>query len=133
MRMRGLINKLSAYSHRIFLIDGTGALITAVLLFFVVRPTTGCFSELSPRIDQLATAALVFSFYSFSCFFFAGKRWRLLLGIICAANVVYCLCTAWTVARFSERISPLALVYFSVEITVILALGFAELQLLRKR
>lgn len=129
--MRNLIKILSAHPHRIFLIDAAGALLTSGLLFFLVLPWNAHFNLPEGTLSLLAFGAVIVSTFSFISYFLSAKSWPIFLRIVCAMNILYCTATASTIFMNRNRASDLAILYFSIEILIILALCFVELQLIR--
>jgi hypothetical protein len=115
--------------RKIFLIDGIGALLTATLLYALIRTHTDWFGVLPSACVQLAAVAFVFSVYSFSCYFLARGKWRIFLKIIATANILYCITTIVMLTGFHERLTGLAYVYFSLECGIITGLSIAEYRL----
>lgn len=115
--------------QNIFLIDGIGALVSALILGIVLP----YFEVGLPKatLVVLSLTALVFGIYSLGCFFFrkSGRAW---LKVIIASNLLYCLATALIVGYFYGLLTGLAASYFLVEIMLILVLVCLELRILRQ-
>lgn len=114
--------------RRLFLLDGLGACVTAMLLAGILIPFQEFFGMPLSALKILLLVALVFAFYSLSCFFFLKKNWQIFLRIIAIANSLYCCLTAFFVIFYFERLTVLGLCYFLVEMVLILSLDFLEMK-----
>jgi hypothetical protein len=124
--------KWSLTPKRLFLLDGLGAFVTAMLLAGILIPFQDFFGMPLLALEILLLFALVFACYSFSCFFFLKKNWQVFLRIIATANGLYCCLTAFFVICYFERLTVLGLCYFLVEMVVILSLVFLEMKTAHK-
>lgn len=116
----------------IFLVDGLGALLTALLLFLILRPFNNHFGMPKITLIYLSIIALIFAFYSITCFFLLIENWKPFLKIISIANLLYCALTFVLLIRYHQSITILGVAYFSGEILVICGLTFLELKICRK-
>lgn len=114
------------FSHRIFLIDGAGALISAGLMKYLIAPFQEWFGMPSSVAHALAVIAILFSIYSIACYFFRVKRWAVLLKIIASLNMLYCLLVFASVVYFFSSVTTLGVVYFLGEIVIIMLLALWE-------
>ncbi|WP_460943173.1 hypothetical protein [Spirosoma daeguense] len=122
-----------AESKRIFLIDGIGAFITAFFLVAVLARLESNFG-LSPKLLYvLASIASLFALYSLSCYVLPIRNWRKYVAIISVANLLYCLLTASLVIYHYNNLTILGLLYFTLEILIILGLVHLERKLLSQR
>ncbi len=84
-RSRGRLNE-----RNIFLLDGTGALVTAGLTGILLPTFPAWHGIPAPILYPLASLGLVYSIYSLSCYFGSRPvRGWMLEGII-GANLAYC-------------------------------------------
>ena len=113
---------------RLFLLDVLGACVTAMLLAGILIPFQEFFGLPLSALEVLLLFAVVFAFYSLSCFFFLKKNWQIFLRIIATANGLYCCLTAFFVIFYFERLTVLGLCYFLVEMMIILSLVFLEMK-----
>jgi len=129
--MKENLKQFIAVPKNIFLIDAFGAILTAFLLFFVLK-TFNTFLGLSKTtLEYLSLLAVIFSVYSFSCFFLIINNWKSYLKIICIANVFYCLLTIGIIIYYYQSISVFGIAYFFGEIVVIAGLVFLEIRTIR--
>ena len=98
---------------RLFLLDGLGACVTAMLLAGILIPFQEFFGLPLSALEVLLLFAVVFAFYSLSC---------------ATANGLYCCLTAFFVIFYFERLTVLGLCYFLVEMMIILSLVFLEMK-----
>lgn len=113
------INQLIAQPKRIFLIDGLGAMLSAVLLIAVLARFEDLFGMPQKTLSFLSGIACFFAVYSISCSFFVIERWKVYLKIIMLANAGYCLLTIGLMIYFFQSLTILGLAYFIAEISVI--------------
>ena len=126
-----LIERLVRSPRTLFLVDGVGALVTA-LLVGVVLPTLGeHIGTPRPVLWALALTAAVFAAYSLTCAATRPKRWPGYLRGIALANAGYCLVTAALLIRFTAALHVLDWLYFVGEIVVVWALVTLELRVVR--
>lgn len=120
----------NASVRRLFLVDGIGALTSAVMLGLVLTTWEPFFGMPSRVLVPLALAAVVFAAYSLTC-----HRRNLgppfLLGIA-MANTAYCGVTLALVVAHRASLTTLGLAYFVGEVLVILALVAAEFDAVRR-
>lgn len=126
------IKRISTNHKNIFLLDAFGALLTAFLLFFVLRTFSTFFGLSKTTLEYLSLLAVIFSIYSFSCFFLLNNNWKSYLKIICIANMLYCLLTFEIILYYYQNISVFGIAYFFGEILVIAGLVFLEIRIIKK-
>ena len=129
--MKENLKQFIAVPKNIFLIDAFGAILTAFLLFFVLRTFNTFFGLSKTTLEYLSLLAVFFSVYSFSCFFLIINNWKSYLKIICIANVFYCLLTIGIIIYYYQSISVFGIAYFFGEIVVIAGLVFLEIRTIR--
>ncbi|MDF2454745.1 MAG: tetratricopeptide repeat protein [Cytophagaceae bacterium] len=107
----------------LFLLDGFGALVSIFFLLFILATFDSWFNDI---LDMLSLIAMLYSIYSFSCVFFVRKSWPVFMQVIVVANILYCLLTAVIVMLYHRQLTELGILYFILEITLILGLAFIE-------
>jgi len=80
----------------------------------------------------LALIPIAFAVYSFSCYFFMGKKWRTLLKIIAFANLGYCVLTFSMLFFHQSELTILGIAYFLIEIIIVAGLAFFEFKIAAK-
>lgn len=123
--------KFALNPNKLFLVDGLGALLTAFLLFVIMKRFNEYFGAPQTTLACLCILALVFSFYSITCFFLLKDNWQPFLRAIIVANLLYCCLTAGLVFYSYPGITTLGIIYFLGEIIIILGLVFIELKTLK--
>lgn len=114
---------------KIFLLDSVGALLTTILLYFVLRNFNDFFGLPKNVFEYLSLIAFIFFIYSISCYFFVKRNWKSFLKVICTANILYCILTLGIVIYYHESISVFGILYFLAEILVIIALVLLEIKI----
>ena len=126
-----LLDRLVRSPRTLFLVDGAGALVTA-LTVGVVLPALGEYiGTPRPVLRALAITAAIFAAYSFTCAATQPRRWPGYLRGIALANAGYCLVTAAVLIRFAAALHVLDWLYFVGEIAVVGALVALELRVAR--
>lgn len=115
----------------IFLLDSFGALLTTLLLYFVLRNFNDFFGLSKDVLEYLSIIAFTFFVYSVSCYFLVKQNWKSFLKVICTANILYCILTVGIIICYYQSISMFGIVYFLGEITVIFGLVFLEIKAIR--
>jgi hypothetical protein len=115
----------------IFLVDALGAFATASILFLAQWQFQEYFGMPEERLSVLSMIAFTFAVYSFSCFLFLNRNWRIFLKAIITANLLYCCLTTGLVIYYYSTLAILGLTYFLAEIAVIVGLVYIEFQTLK--
>jgi FtsH-binding integral membrane protein len=127
----GLIERLVRSPRTLFLVDGVGALVTALVVGVVLPALGEHIGTPRPILRALALTAAVFAAYSLTCAAAQPTRWPRYLRGIALANAGYCLVTAAVLIRFSATLHALDWIYFAGEIVVVGALVTLELRVAR--
>ena len=101
---------------------------SALLLGVVATSLADSFGMPSSVLYLLASVAVMFAVYSFSCYFFVVSDQSFYLRIIAIANLVYCLLTVGIVVYFYPQLTGVGLIYFGLEIMIIIGLVMMELK-----
>lgn len=113
--------------RNIFLIDGTGAGLSAASAGFIL-PYFATLLGLSTRIlYSLAVLGSIYALYSLICFFLLKTARPGALLIIIAANIIYCLITGALVTLL-EGLSIWGRAYLIAEALIILGLVLVEVR-----
>ena len=110
----------------LFLIDGIGGVLSAVLLLLL-----GDYFLMPANILYiLAAIAVIYATYSLTCFWLTKsliiKNWQPYMKIIAVSNLLYCCLTLGLVAEYFSTLTYLGVAYFIGEISVICFLAFIE-------
>ncbi|TVR77981.1 MAG: hypothetical protein EA412_09780 [Chitinophagaceae bacterium] len=123
-----MIGFLSKNPQKLFLIDSIGALLSAFLLGVVLVKLEPFFGMPRKVLYLLSAIALIFAVYSFFCFLYARKDWRIFMKYIAFANSAYCCLTIALVFYFNRLLTIAGLLYFIIEVTLIFGLVILELK-----
>lgn len=126
--MKTLIQKLVSTPYRIFLVDGLGALLSSALLLLLIAPFETYFGMPQQIVFILGAVAFVLMSYSFTCYSIKSAKWRTHLKFIIAANIVYAFITITLVFIYFDQLTSLGLLYFLLELFVLMVLVYLELQ-----
>lgn len=124
---RNITNKLARKPKTLFLIDSAGAMITAALLFFVLRNFNHHFGMPIEVLTYLALVAACFCVYSSVCYFLLKDYWTPFIRAISIANLLYCILTIGLLIFYYPRLTLLGATYFLTEVVVICGLVYIEL------
>ena len=113
-------------SKLLFLIDGTGALVSAFMLGIVLVRFESYIGMPVQTLHFLAILAVVFAAYSLTCFVLSPQKWRPFLKLIALINSAYCLLTLFLVLYHLDDLSVPGVAYFLIEILIILFLVSVE-------
>jgi hypothetical protein len=118
---------------KIFLIDGAGALLTAITLVFTPVLLPGIFGLPQAQTLLLGSIAVCFAVYSlYNYVRFNPTRWKLLLRIIALANLTYCLLSLIVLLYFYKQVTVIGWIYFTGEIAIIISLFLWEMNILNR-
>ena len=131
-RFRLMLNQLLTNPKIIFLIDGLGAFLTALLLGTVLIRLEEVFGMPAKVLTPLSILAFIYAIYSMSCHFFVGGDWRPFLRVIAIANLIYCCITLGLIVLFYRTLTILGLTYFFGEIIIMGGLVFIEVLAIAK-
>ncbi|WP_345235684.1 hypothetical protein [Hymenobacter saemangeumensis] len=109
------------------MLDSLGGLASAAMLGLVLPRLEHLFG-MPPRVLYVLTAiACVFAAYSFICFLSKPKNQGLFLRIIAVANLLYCCLTIGLLLYQQQEITFWGVLYFVLEIIVVIALSVVEI------
>lgn len=114
----------------IFLVDGVGASVSAVFLGIVLTVFNESIGLSLSILFLLGGLALLFAVYSFTCFY-RSAPYRPYLLLIIIANTLYSFLTLALVFFYSS-LTTLGLVYFSLELMVMILLIYIEIKVFQK-
>ncbi len=126
------LNKLVVAPKRIFLVDGIGAFVSAISLGLILTRFERVFGMPIHVLNYLALAAVVFFFFSITCYLRLPRKWKLFLKTIAITNFTYCLITIFLVFKFHEQLTFWGHLYFILELMIIVALVNVEWRMARE-
>lgn len=125
--IRNFIKYLTVKPKALFLIDSLGAMLTAFLLFVVVRYFNEYFGMPKTVLTYLSAIAACFFIYSMACFYFLkGNRTRFII-VIGIANLLYCILTILLLIVYYPTLTTVGIAYFLIEIAIVCGLVYIEL------
>lgn len=111
---------ISSFSpRRIFAIDAAGALITAMILYWVGRYHSEYFGLPSSMLFLLSFLGFLLFIYSTVCYIIKMDKVKPFLNLLILSNITYCLITLFILIAYSQSLTTLGLIYFIIEITII--------------
>lgn len=114
----------------IFLLDGSGAMASAILSG-IVLPYYAEWVGLPKWILQiLGLVAFAFAVYSLACYFVIKKTKPAMLLVIISANLFYCALLVYLLFSFFE-LTVFGKAFFITEVFIVLLLVLAEVHLYR--
>lgn len=131
--MKTLLQNLPTKPKKIFFLDTFGALLTSILLYFILRNFNDFFGLPKDIFEYLSIVAFIFFAYSISCYFLVKQNWKSFLKIICVANILYCLLTFGVILYNYKTISIYGTIYFLAEIAVIIGLVILEMKIIKSK
>jgi hypothetical protein len=117
---------------KLFLIDGMGAVLTALLLSQLLARLIPVFGMPRAILYPLAGIAACFAAYSFTCHLLIKQNWAPFLRGIAVANTLYCLTTLGCVIYLWDSLTWLGIAYFIGEILIVMTLVRAEIKMSQK-
>lgn len=122
------INKASLNPKILFLIDGSGAILSALLLGVVLVQFEQVFGIPSSTLYLLASLPCLFAIYDWYCYregdAYLGKR----LKGIALMNVSYCCISVGLAFYHIQTITYSGRIYIALEVMIVIALAFIEYQ-----
>jgi hypothetical protein len=112
--------------QKLFLIDSLGALLSAILLGLILAQFEKTFGMSQDVLYVLATLPCIFAVYTFVCFLNKTTNWRPFMKIIATSNLLYCCLTAGLMINFYQKLTVLGLIYFVLEIIIVMSLAIIE-------
>lgn len=123
---RSWVGKFVSSPRLVFLLDGVGALLSAVLLTLSREFFNALFGVPESVICWLILAALGLAIYSLLCYFLLKKKWWTFIYLIAALNLSYAVITALILLYFSAKVTVYGWVYFCLEISLLFYLVLLE-------
>lgn len=119
--------QLAQKPGKLFLIDSLGALLTAFLLFAVLRNMQAYFGMPDKILTGLSAMATCLSMYSATCFFQKARR-VIFMRVIAIANLFYCVLTLVLMGVYYSLLTRFGMLYFLLEIALIGGLVYVQLR-----
>lgn len=124
--MNSIVERFNITPRTIFLVDGIGALLSAMLLLFVLAQFEAVFGMPQVVSQSLSIPAFIFAAYSLTCYVVNLSKPKYFLLVIAIANCLYCFATMWLLIQHRSEVTILGWAYFLGEIAIILTLARLE-------
>ena len=121
------IAQLAQKPGKLFLVDSLGALLTAFLLFVVLRNLQSYFGMPEHILNSLSAVAAGFCVYSAACFFLEARR-AIFMRAIAVVNLFYCMLMLVLMGVYYSLLTSFGILYFLLEIALIGGLVYLELR-----
>lgn len=115
-------------SKTILLIDGIGAVISAIMLGLVLPSLNHLIGMPFIILRYLAIAACLFATFSLTCYIASPNRWHQYLMLIGMINLIYCAVSLGLVFYYYPQLTKLGLAYFIIEKLIVFPLALLEIK-----
>jgi len=119
---------ISNRAKKLFLVDSFGALLSAVLLAGVLAQFEQFIGLPSWILYLLAAIAMIFAAFSLFCFLRVDSNWQSYLHTIAILNISYSGLTIVFLISNWITLTVYGLLYFSIELSLVLLLAYTELK-----
>jgi hypothetical protein len=126
--MKKFLKYFNEKPKTLFLIDGVGALMTALSLIVIVREFIEYFGMSKNEVNYLSLLAFCFCMYSAICYMFLKSNFLPFIRFVGIANSSYCALIIGLMIRYKSSITVIGIIYFLVEIIIICCLSYVELK-----
>ena len=116
------------YLKKLFLLDGFGAILSAILLGIVLVKLKAHFGIPVATLYFLAALPCFFAVYDFYCYFSIEKNLGKFLKGIAIVNLLYCCLSIGLALYHYQEILYLGWIYIVVEIIIVIVLSMIELR-----
>lgn len=116
--------------RNMFLIDGIGATLTAILLSVVLTSVQQYIGLPVSVLFVLSAITVLYALYSFSCYWLVTSNWKPYLKTIIIANGLYACSTIALLLYYFQQVTAIGLIYFALEFLVMLVLIIFETKVL---
>lgn len=133
MSIKKIVSALSLTPRRLFLIDGIGAIISALLLSILLGQNFEFFGMPQEVLYKLAALAGIFAIYSISCHLLLRSIYKPFLLIIAIANLLYCCITLVLMYKFFHELTVTGILYFIAEKIAVCSIVYIEFIAIKKQ
>jgi hypothetical protein len=130
--MKKMLKYFTDKQKTLFLIDSTGAFITAFSLFVIVRQFDDYFGMPKKELTYLSVTAVCFCIYSAACFLFLKRGLTPFMRFIAGANLIYCAVTTGLLIKYYPLLTIAGTAYFLIEIVIICGLSYIEFNVAKR-
>ncbi len=118
----------SNYLKKLFLLDGFGAILSALLLGIVLVKLEKYFGIPKTTLYVLATLPCFFAIYDFFCYFKIEKNLEKFLKPIAIVNILYCFLSIGLTSFHYKAVTYLGWIYIIGEVIIVLGIAIIELK-----
>ncbi len=122
----------NANPKKLFLIDGVGAILSAVLLGIVLVALERVFGIPKSTLYFLAFLPCLFAVYDFYCYFKIDNNLASFIKLSAITNLIYCCLSIGLAIYHAEKITILGWTYILIEISIVGALSLFELKVAKR-
>ncbi len=122
------MSRMTLAPKRLFLADGLGGMLSALLLGVVLARFQTTFGMPREVLYFLACLACAYAVFSLLSYWRIKTNWRPYMRGIAVANLLYCCLTIGLVIYHRQALTRLGVTYFLLEVLVILGLVVMELK-----
>jgi len=130
------INKIIDWGNsnpkKLFLIDGLGATISAVLLGIVLTRLVSFIGIPESTLYFLAVIPSLFAIYDFYCYLKIENKIGIFLKTIGIANLVYCCLSVGLAIYHRATITHLGWMYVLIEVMIVGLLAYVEMKVAKR-
>lgn len=134
--MKKAVQRISEYlakrTRLLFVIDASGALITAFFLGILWTDYCACTGMPQPVLRKLFIIALLLSAYSGSCLLLLKNIRASFIKMIAVANLLYSIATLSLLLFYYPQLSIIGIAYFLTELLIIIGLAYIEFNVAAK-
>lgn len=123
----------NSHPKKLFLIDGLGALLSAVLLGIVLVRLESVFGIPQPTLYFLASLPCLFAIFDFYCYLKLKENFGKFLRMIAFAHLQYCCLSIGLMIFHREQVTILGWIYILGESLIVGALAIFELRVARSQ
>jgi hypothetical protein len=120
------MKKATINPKTLFLIDGMGALLSALLLGVILVEFESLFGMPPKILYFLSSIAVIFALYDFVNYARFKENRVLYLRIMAILNLLYCCLTAALVIYYRQELTYWGKLYFLIEMGVVIVLAVIE-------
>lgn len=132
-----LINRILKWGYnnpkKLFLIDGCGAILSAIILGIIMPQFVTLFGIPKSTLYFLATLPCLFAIYDFYCYFKINKNFKKYIKAIAYVNIIYCCLSILLAIHHIQVITNLGWVYIIIEILIVFMLAMIEIHALKEK
>jgi lysylphosphatidylglycerol synthetase-like protein (DUF2156 family) len=129
--MTKILNWANTNPKKLFILDASGAMLSAFFLGVVLTQLEPYFGIPIPTLYLLASIPCFFAVYDFVCYFRLKNSLESFLKVIAISNLLYCLLSIGLAFYHRASINTLGWFYIIVEVVIVVIIGWLELRVAR--